>query len=156
MFTHTQLTFSLLSLILLTSTGHFDLQQSLNKPRKHQNGHVFDLQVAVCVLCIAWILTRGSGFPMPKLYRRASGCVSQSHDAVSRDSEGAGLWLLPAVCQAGRGALWSVHAEVLGRPEVLPKHRVRITIATAHPRFRTMWTTSGLGCHDKSGPAGYE
>lgn len=138
------------------SQGSFWLSVVTNNPGKQEHGLLFYLRVAVCILCFAWNLTWGFGFPMPKLHRGASSRVSQSHSSMSRNSEGAGLWLLSSVCQAGGGTLRSLHAEVLQRSEVLPEHGGWITFATAHPGFRTVWTKSGLGCNDESGPAGYK
>lgn len=156
MFTQPQLTFGPLRWTLLPSKSHFDFQWSLINLERIQNVHVFHFRVALCILCITWNLTWELGLPVPKLYRGASSRMSNSHSGMSRNSEGAGLWLLSRVCPAGRGALWCLHAEVLRCPEVLPRHGLWITFAAAHPRFRTMWTTGGLGCDDKSGPAGYK
>lgn len=134
--------------------GSFCLSVVTNTLRTSENGHVFYLQAAVCTLCFAWNLTWGFGFPMSKLYSRACGCVSKSH-SMSRDGEGAGLWLLSSMCQAGGGALWRLYSKVLQRTEVLPKCRGWITFAAAHTGLRTMWTNSGLGFH-KSRWAGYK
>lgn len=103
--------------------GSFFLSVVTNTPRASKNGHVFYLQAAVCILCFACNLTWGFGFPMSKLYSEASRCMSQSPSTMSRDSEGAGLWLLSSMCQAGGGALRCLHSKVLQRTEVLPKRR---------------------------------
>lgn len=138
------------------SQGSFWRSVVTIKPRKRKHGHIFYLRVAVCILCFAWNLTWRFGFPMPELHRGASSCVSQGHSGMSRDSERAGLRLLPSVRPAGGGAVRGLHAAVLQRPEVLPEHGGWVTFAAAHPGFRTMWTESGHGCHDESGPPGYK
>ena len=149
----TQLTSRFWCFKLFPSKGHSGFYWSTNRAVV-RNGDICHIRAAVCLLGLAWDLTRGFSLPMSKLHRGALGGVPQSHSAMCGNSEGAGLWLLSHVCQSGGGAVRGLHAEVLRGPEVLPDLRGRLTFAAAHLWFRSMWTKGGIRCHNKSGPPG--
>lgn len=110
------------------------------------NGLDCDLRPAAArICCSAWICSRRSGLPMSELHCRSAGGVPQNPTILSGDREGAGMWLLSGVRQAGRGALRRLHAEVLQRTEVLPQRRGRTAFAAAHTGHGPLWTENGAG-----------
>lgn len=110
-------------------------------------GHILHICAAFCILFSASVHTCRLGIPVFQLHRRTSRCVSQSHCSVSRNSEGARLWLLSSVCKTGRGTLRSLHPEVLQRAEMLSECRGYVPFTGAPPRLRPVWTKSGCGYH---------
>lgn len=91
------------------------------KNKTCNNGLDCDLRPAARVHCSACGCSRRSGLSMSELYCRSAGSVPQNPTILSRNREGAGMWMLSGVRPAGRGALRRLHTEVLQRTEVLPQ-----------------------------------
>lgn len=120
MFTHTAETTPSLRCyhpgVILPLSRHSQQQKKTCK-----NGLDWDLRPAARVRRSARTRTRRLGLPMSELYRGPAGGVPQNPTILSGNREGAGMWLLSGVRQAGRGALRRLYAEVLQRTEVLPE-----------------------------------